>query len=255
MARSFGGSNGYVWNTNIDPINGTGITWTVAFWAYLNSWGSNAALIAPAYASNHMPIVMAPGPIGGSITDQMFAGFWRQDAGAWRYAADPNTIVPGKWTHWCGQWSQEAVEIRIFRDGVRVATNTFDGTGNSGPAAAPSGTDVYVGRTWGGTTYINGRIEDMAVWFGAGVPAEAIARLATNRAIHPPSIMPGVLKAYWPMYGTVLEPTLTNQVLNLDASGDTGPIGGIAQNPGQVFYKQLVFTGGVYAGPPVRVRT
>ncbi len=245
MARLFGGTNGYVWNTNMDPINGTGLNWTVAFWAKLTSWGVNGALIAPAYAANQMPILMFPGPIGPSYTDQMIAGFYRQDAGNFRGAVDPNAIVKGKWTHWAGQWDQQAVNIRLWRDGARVATNTFDNTGNSGPAAAPSGTDLYVGRGWGGTTYINGQIEDMAVWTGQTVPDEVITRLATDRSLHPNTILTSSLKAYWPMYGTALEPTRTAEIMNLDPSGDTGPVNGIAQEPGRVFYKQLFFKGGM----------
>lgn len=222
MGRLLGGTNGHAaaaagYGPN---ILGQVQPWTISAWVYINSIVNNSAVIAHQYSGTTLPLVLSTGNGGAEGTaGAMFAGFY---SGAnWHVANEGVSQPVGRWVHWAGVYERYASNVvSLYKNGQLVARDTQTG---GGAQNALSGQAFWVGRNWGGSPYLNGRVENVCVWAEA-LPYEFITRISRLRGMDPRPFFPHKVIAYWPLYGSASDPDGSASQSTLTGSGDTGPV-------------------------------
>jgi hypothetical protein len=213
MARDFAG--GHLAVANADPIRTAFTThWTCSAWVWLDAVVNNASVLTFQAGDANLPIVLSTGTGGSEGTaGGMFTGFFHI-TNNWRVANEGVAQTIGRWVHWAGVW--DGTNISLYKDGKLAARNT----GGAGAAINPTlaGSAFYVGRNWTAATFVNGRIEHVALWDTALTYRE-LTQLAVSRRIDPRQHRQQRLRCYWPMFDGTVERDRGSSMTHLTQSG------------------------------------
>ena len=158
----FAGTNQTVSIGSPIPANSS---YTKMAWIYTTNTSGNQNIIS----SNANPFWISNG--------RMYAG----NAGNYQLVTDPAVMVTGRWVHVAVTYDQPSQTMRLYRDGVQIATRTS--------APAPDGGAEFIGSHAGGASYFNGSIDEVKVWTRALPLAEIKANLYKDAALTSPGLV------------------------------------------------------------------
>lgn len=158
----FAGTNQTVSIGSPIPANSS---YTKMAWIYTTNTAGNQNIIS----SNANPFWISGG--------RMYAG----NAGSYQLVTDPNVMVTGRWVHVAVTYDQPSQTMRLYRDGVEIATRTS--------APAPDGGAEFIGSHAGSASYFNGSIDEVKVWTRALTLAEIKANLYKDAALTSPGLV------------------------------------------------------------------
>lgn len=169
-AASFDGSNDHVAVGAYSGYFATKLTTAYSIAAWVNpdtlvNSGADVAVSVFAFAypgSGDIPFALNYGrkdDVG--VTDARFWGGFYVASTGWDIVADNQPYDDaGRWTHLVLTWFQNPDTLVLYRDGQEVARRTP--INNVSPGSAVAG--AYIGRRWDGTLYLDGRVDDVAVF-------------------------------------------------------------------------------------------
>lgn len=94
-------------------------------------------------------------------TGQLSAGH----GGNYSQVVDPSTITLNKWTHVAVTYSASTTTMRLYRDGILVATNTSVASNYTSEA-------TYIGTHAGAGSYLQGLMDEVRIWNVARTQAQ-----------------------------------------------------------------------------------
>jgi hypothetical protein len=144
-------------------------SYTKEAWVYVTTTTSSRNIISSANA----PFWINAG--------QLNAGH----GGNYSQVVDPTTITINKWTHVAVTYDAATTTMKLYRDGILVATNT-------GVASNYSSENTYIGSHAGAGSYLQGTIDEVRIWNVARTQAQLKQNL-----LYPPANNASNLVAYY----------------------------------------------------------
>jgi hypothetical protein len=135
--------------------------WTLLAAGAVNNANGNNALYG---ANNQVRLLVRPG-LGNTATD-ILAGVWLNGS---EYSIQPTSTQSNltTWVHWV--LTRSGATLTLYRNGVQVGQRT------DLPAAASANVSGWIGSQGGSAYYLNGRIDELAIYTAALRPSAVVA--------------------------------------------------------------------------------
>jgi hypothetical protein len=135
--------------------------WTLLAAGAVNNANGNNALYG---ANNQVRLLVRPG-LGNTATD-ILAGVWLNGS---EYSIQPTSTQSNltTWVHWV--LTRSGATLTLYRNGVQVGQRT------DLPAAASANVSGWIGSQGGSAYYLNGRIDELAIYTAALRPSTVVA--------------------------------------------------------------------------------
>ena len=146
-ALSLNGTSQYI---SIGTPLSNNSSYTKEAWVYVTTTSGSRNIVSSANA---------PFWISGG---QLSAGH----GGNYTQVVDPTTITINKWTHVAVTYDGATTTMKLYRDGILVASNT-------GVASNYSSENTYIGSHAGAGSYLQGTIDEVRIWNTARTQTES----------------------------------------------------------------------------------
>ncbi|MBX3032966.1 MAG: fibronectin type III domain-containing protein [Bdellovibrionaceae bacterium] len=169
-SAAFDGTSGYITISDSSTIKDytTGDSVSLSAWARRTgpSTGWRALLTknsTSSAAARNYELVFAGTTLGAP--NNSIAFYFRNAANsAWHGYASTATITDTSWHHYTFTYTYgDASSARMYMDGKLLAGSWVDGNGSAAPASTGNG-PLYLARTSSSTEYLNGSLDEVAVW-------------------------------------------------------------------------------------------